>query len=225
MSVSITDNLLKNKKFNPQKAIDFGFKKTDNNVFTYQTNIMDQQFQLTVTINSNDLLTKLVEISSGDEYRLHLDSLATGSFVNSIRNEFLDVLTNIVKNCFDTDIFKNPQSNQVIQYVNNNYQTTPEFLWEKFPNYAALRRLDNNKWFGLLMIVNAQKIGLDIDKDIEVLDLRIDTDKLEETIDNKVFFKGYHMNKKHWYAVYLNDTIPNDELFKRINDSYNLSIK
>ncbi|APX73299.1 hypothetical protein BTM29_01070 [Companilactobacillus allii] len=222
----MTDNLLKNKKLNSKKAIIFGFKKMNDNLLIYQTDILNQQFQLIITLNANsELTTKLIEISDGNEYRLHLDPSATGSFVNSVRNEFLGVINEIVDNCFDTDIFKNSQTKQVIEYVNDTYDTELEFLWEKFPNYAALRRLDNKKWYGLLMIVNAKKIGLDIDGDVEVLDLRIDTDKMEQTIDNKTFFPGYHMNKKHWYAIYLNDGISNEELFQRINNSYILADK
>jgi predicted DNA-binding protein (MmcQ/YjbR family) len=36
---------------------------------------------------------------------------------------------------------------------------------------------------------------------------------------------GYHMNKKHWNTVELSDTIPNPELRKMIDHSYELVVR
>jgi predicted DNA-binding protein (MmcQ/YjbR family) len=36
---------------------------------------------------------------------------------------------------------------------------------------------------------------------------------------------GYHMNKKHWNTILLDGSIPDDELFAMINDSYELVVK
>ncbi len=36
---------------------------------------------------------------------------------------------------------------------------------------------------------------------------------------------GYHMNKKHWNTVTLDDTIPEDEVRGMIDDSYELVVK
>jgi len=36
---------------------------------------------------------------------------------------------------------------------------------------------------------------------------------------------GYHMNKKHWNTVELDDDVPEDEILSQIDDSYNLIVK
>ncbi|MGA8180669.1 MAG: MmcQ/YjbR family DNA-binding protein [Desulfobacterales bacterium] len=36
---------------------------------------------------------------------------------------------------------------------------------------------------------------------------------------------AYHMNKKHWNTIYLDGSVPDDELLAMINDSYDLVIK
>jgi predicted DNA-binding protein (MmcQ/YjbR family) len=36
---------------------------------------------------------------------------------------------------------------------------------------------------------------------------------------------GYHMNKKHWNTVTLDNSIPHDELLEMIDDSYDLVVK
>ncbi len=36
---------------------------------------------------------------------------------------------------------------------------------------------------------------------------------------------GYHMNKKHWNTVILDGTVPEDEVFAMMDDSYDLVVK
>jgi predicted DNA-binding protein (MmcQ/YjbR family) len=36
---------------------------------------------------------------------------------------------------------------------------------------------------------------------------------------------GYHMNKKHWNTVFLDGSVPDDELLAMIDDSYDLVVK
>ncbi|RIK19735.1 MAG: hypothetical protein DCC51_08490 [Anaerolineae bacterium] len=36
---------------------------------------------------------------------------------------------------------------------------------------------------------------------------------------------GYHMNKKHWNTITLDDTVPEAELAAMIDDSYELVVK
>ncbi|MBQ8295198.1 MAG: MmcQ/YjbR family DNA-binding protein, partial [Clostridia bacterium] len=47
----------------------------------------------------------------------------------------------------------------------------------------------------------------------------------EATVDNQRFFMGYHMNKKHWYTLLLDGSIPTEEICRRIDESYLLAKK
>ena len=75
------------------------------------------------------------------------------------------------------------------------------------------------------MTVSKSKLGLDDDEKIEIVDLRIKTEETEKTVDNKKYFSGYHMNKKHWITICLDGSVSTDEIFERIEESYNLAIK
>ena len=46
--------------------------------------------------------------------------------------------------------------------------------------------------------------------------------ELRDTYDSVL--PGYHMNKKHWNTILMNDSIPDRLLFEWINNSYNLVI-
>ena len=100
-----------------------------------------------------------------------------------------------------------------------------EFLWERFPNNAIFRRKDTGKWYGALLVLSRRKLGLASDDLVDILDLRIKSGEIETLVDKEKFFPGYHMNKKHWFTVCLDGSVPMEEIFRRIDDSYLLAKK
>ena len=57
---------------------------------------------------------------------------------------------------------------------------------------------------------------------IETLDLRAESQRISEIVDNEKIFQGYHMNKDHWITIILNNSLPNDALFALIDKSFDL---
>ena len=68
-----------------------------------------------------------------------------------------------------------------------------------------------------------RKLGLDEDGFVEILDLQSPPECIAEIVDGKRYFKGYHMNKKHWMTVCLDGSLPFKEICKRIDESYLLA--
>ena len=99
---------LKDERVNVQKLIEFGFVK-EGNEFLYSTPIVDGQFVLTVRLQEGRLTTKIVEVSTQEEYILHLTD-ATGEFVGRVRADYKKVLEEIENKCFDSQVFKSPQA-------------------------------------------------------------------------------------------------------------------
>lgn len=221
----MTEQIFKNRKINIEKLLSFGFQKTDNG-YVYSTDLIDGQMKLTVIADSHGKIdTKVTDNESGDEYILHRVSGAVGSFVGQVKTEYEEILNEISEKCFEPDVFKSFQAKEIISYVREKYGDELEFLWQKFPDNAIWRRRDNAKWYGALLTVSARKIGMASDEKIEILDLRIRPEELEKTVDNKRYFPGYHMNKKHWFTVCLNGSVTTEELCKRIDESYLLAKK
>lgn len=44
--------------------------------------------------------------------------------------------------------------------IEQRYHAQAEYPWAKFPDYAVFRHQHNRKWFAVLMIVDAGKIGI-----------------------------------------------------------------
>lgn len=208
--------------FIESKLIDYGFKK-NNNEFVYTTNIVDGNFNLIVTILNNQLTTKVFDVVLGDEYILHKVDGSVGEFVGSVRSELENITLDIIKKCTKNVVYTNSQTLRLIDYVTNEYNIDLEFLWHKFPQHSIWRRKDNSKWFGLFGIVSGKKIGLNSNELVEILDVRMPFDDIVNNVDNISLFPGYHMNKKHWVTVVLDERIDDKTLFKLIDDSYILA--
>lgn len=214
-----------NRKANPEKLLAYGFVQ-DNSGYCYGTEIADGHFHLVVTISGNgEVRTQVIDKETGDEYILHRTAKATGAFVGMVKADYEAVLAEIAGKCFDPDVFKSEQAKQIISYVQEKYGDELEFLWKKFPDNAIWRRKDTNKWYAALLTVSANKLGIDSDDVIEIIDLRMKAEVIAEIVDNKKYFPGYHMNKKHWFTICLDGTVAMDEICRRIDESYALAKK
>lgn len=217
--------LFRKKKLNRQKLMSCGFVEQDGQ-FISSRPLVDGQFTMTISISqAGDVRSKLLERDFGEEYVLHRVPGVKGAFVGKVRKEYEDVLFFISENCFDADVFTSDCARQLIEYVRQTYGDELEFLWPKFPENAIFRRKDTQKWYGAILTLPKRKLGLDSDDTIEILDLRIRPEEIERTVDNKTYFPGYHMNKKHWYTIFLDGSVPMEELCRRIGESYRLALK
>ena len=213
------------KKPNSKKLLNYGFNKKDD-CYYYNQDIMQKDFNLSIEVfGTGEIDTKLIEKSTNEEYTLHLVKSANGQFIGKIREEYENILKDIGNKCFDTDVFKSKQAHDIIRYVSKKYNDSLEYLWEKFPENAVCRRKDNKKWYFAILTVAKNKFGFDNDEIAEVIDLRAKTEEIEDLIKTKKIYRGYHMNKKHWISIILDNSVDIEEIFKRIDISYELAKK
>ena len=203
----------------------YGFKNQDG-VWRYCAPILEGEFELTVLIKEDGAVaTELIEREFGEPYTLHLVEEATGAFVGSVREAVGAVLKEIATRCFDTDVFQGGQSHALIAHIRKAYGREPEYLWDRFPDCAVWRRGNNAKWFALIATVQRKKIGLAGEENVEILDVRGDPEELKLMVDGKRYFHGWHMNKKHWLTVPLDGTLPLEEIFSLVEESFFLANK
>lgn len=110
----------------------------------------------------------------------------------------------------------------VFGYVKENYGTEPEFLWANTPDAAVLRNRRNKKWYALVMSVPKNKIGLDGEGCIDVLNVKCSSLVREILIGEGKAIPAYHMNKRLWISIPLNERITPTELYAVIDESYDI---
>ena len=216
--------IFKNKSANVDKLVKYGFQLVGGR-YVYQTAIIDEQFQMTVTVDGGEVSAELYDMTAEDVYTLHLALGAVGAFVGRVRAEYEQVLRDIEQNCFELDVFKQDYTRELIQFAKEKYGDEPEYLWADLPDAAVIRRKDTKKWYVLLMTVLPKRLGLKGEEPIEIVDLRFDVDELPLKIDGERYFAGYHMNKKHWITVLLDGSVPLAEILDCVDKSYILAKK
>lgn len=212
---------LENKKLELNKLIDYGFKK-NNNKYIYTKRLSNDNFLVHIEITDFAKITsKIMDIENKEEY-LPVDiKNTTGSFIGKIKEEYENILKDVISICTERDVFKSKQAQSVIKYVKEKYAGNLEFLWEK-SNNAIIRHHDTKKWYLILLTIPREKLGLKSNDLVEIIDLKMPPKEIVKLVDNKKIFPGYHMNKKHWITICLDNTIKDEELFKYIDISYNL---
>lgn len=216
------ENIFYRRKLNVNQLMRYGFQLKEN-YWIYDTSILDGAFKLYISVQENgNVDTNLVETETNEPYILYKTN-ASGTFVGEVRTEIEEVLRKIADECFDFSVFKTEQALQVIEYVRDTYGDELEFLWSKFPDNAVWRRKDNHKWYGAILTVAGNKLGLSSNETVEIIDLRLRQEQMVQTVDYKCYFPGWHMNKKSWYTIVLNHSVLTEEICCRIDESYNLA--
>lgn len=216
------DSLFQRKKVNTEKLLTYGFEQTGEG-YRYSTEILDRQFLLHIDISPVGAVeTNVYDHHSGEEYVLYKTS-AVGSFVGEVRSACEDVLREIADHCWDIEVFRSEQAKMIIQYVREKYGDELEFLWKRSPNNAIWRRKDTEKWYGAILTVSRDKLGLESTEVVEIIDLRVKPEKMEQLLSQEGYYPGWHMNKKHWYTIILDGSLSDEEICKCVDESFGLA--
>ena len=211
--MNIEEEIFKNSIVNIDKLIQYGFKK-DNDNFIFESYLLNNEFKVIINYNNN-IKGKIIDLNTNLEYT-NIRTNMNGEFVNKVRNDYKKILIDIKNNCFDTIYFMYNQTNRIVKYIKDKYNDNPEFLWEDTP-YCGVFRM-NKKWYGIIMNINESKLNSG-SEDIEIINVKLDKDKILFLLNKKGFYKAYHMNKNNWISIILNDTLKDDEIFKLIDES------
>lgn len=214
---------LTNGRFNVAKALQAGFQR-DGEFFVRRDEIVNG-FTAEIIIDAGSSVTTKILDADGELYTLHLVDGASGSFVGSVKAAHEKLLSEVAANCFDEQLYSGVQTLKVVAHIREKFSGEPEFLWDKFPNYAIFRRADNRKWYAVIMVVPRNKLQLSGTDEIEILNLRAEPNELDALVDGQKYFRGWHMNKRHWLTLRLDGTLTFDEIESRLKQSYRLAAR
>lgn len=213
--MDIVNNIFKKSIPNYNKLENYGFIK-ENNKYIYYKDFYNNEFKL-VFIIDNNISIKIIDNNIEEEY-IAINN--NSRYANEVKNELLIILNNIKDNCFITNYFVYSQTNRIVNLIYKKYKDKPEFLW-KDADYGVFRNKNSNKWYGIIMNLENIK-SLDYPHDIEIINIKLDRDKITKLLNKKGFYKAYHMSKIDWISISLNDTLKDIDIMNLIDQSYNL---
>lgn len=218
------EELFEGRKVNINKLLsnDFfsegcGYKKV--------CSVMNGEFDLHILIDKNGYVeTNLFECSTNEQYTLY-KSRAEGAYIGAVRQAVSDKLLEVSNTCYDSAVFTQLQTSELLEYAKKMYDSSPEFMWENTPKNAILRRRESGKWYAVIMTISESKLGFGSEKQIEAVNLHASKALTSKLLEREHFYPAWHMNKNSWYTVILDGSVKNSELFSLLDISYELAKK
>ena len=142
-------DFIKDKKIDLKRLEKFGFELKDNSYY-YHTSLLKNQFKMSVKISlDNSIFTEIIDVETNETYVLHLLEERRNGYIEKVYKTYSEVLDKIKKECFEDEIFKTYYTNEIVDYIKNKYGDELEFLWEKSPKTAVVRRKYSKKWYAV----------------------------------------------------------------------------
>ncbi|SFT40099.1 Predicted DNA-binding protein, MmcQ/YjbR family [Selenomonas sp. GACV-9] len=205
------------------KLESFGFTH-DGSTYSYREDLLAGSFRLYVRVQENGAIaTLLLDTESEEPYVLHLVENAQGAFVGEVRTAYQAVLNRIGEACGEHGSFHGSYVEELLRYVQNTYGDEIEYPWKDDMDAAVIRSHLTRKWYAVFMKVHPSKIGLGGSQPIRIMNLHGTAEQVAVLVDGERYFPGWHMNRKYWYTVCLDGSIPMFELQRRIDESFELS--
>ena len=214
--------IFKSYQFNQEKARAYGFVE-NKGVWTYSCQILQDDFVMTVSITADNVSFQVFDQETGDLYpQVHMESMR-GSFVGNVREACLEILYQIREACFEVQDFICPQTKRIMTQVQEKYGNQLEYLWEKSPDTAVLRHEGNQKWYAVLMKISWDKLDKGKEGFVEAVNLKHDC--VTDLLIQRGIYPAFHMNKRYWISLVLDDSLTDDQVLALLERSWELTSK
>ncbi len=223
--MNIENNIFRGYIPDFNKLKDYGFLFSGNTGH-FEKLFKDNLFKAIIKISSDGIITGSVydTENKGEFLPLRLEC-SKGAFVNEIRTEYENILSDIRNKCYQKTYFVYAQSNRITEKINKKYGSRPEFLWDKFKGSGIFRNPASKKWYAAILDTSGTKFELETDETVEVINLKLSPNHTEKLLRQKGFYPAYHMNKKYWISVILNETVNDDFIMNLVEESYRCTLK
>lgn len=201
------------------KLRDYGFFMEDGKLI-YERILPRDSLKIIVEYDGS-IHGRVIDIALNEEYTNFRREGATG-YSAGIRQQFTDLLLDIREKCCRNLYFNSEQARRINEYIYETYEGQPEFLWPNIPSYGAFRLKGSKKWYAIIGSVPLYKLdhASDSRKEVEVINVKVDSDKIKDILAQRGYYPAFHMNKKCWVSIILDDTLGDAEIQKLIDDSY-----
>ncbi len=222
----LEEDLFKYYYPNLEKLLKYGFEKDGDN-YLFQKDINDSFLAVIKLDNNYNVKGRIIDKEMEEEYTNFRIEDNSGSFAGTIRQKFIALLIDIRDKCFYRKSFSGQQAKRICQMIEKKYGDAPIYKWNKYPDFCVFQNGKTNKWYALVMTIAGEKFNLNIDNidNIDVINIKLDVNKIVDLQQEQSFYPAYHMNKKYWISILLDDSISDDTIMDLIDESYQFSRK
>ena len=122
-------------------------------------------------------------------------------------------------------MFSSPQDNRLANFIVKEFSDQADPPFEKYPDYLSFRV--DGKWYALFFPLKGEKLALSGEKAslvYDVVNIKVDPRQMDKLLDLDGIYPSYHMSKKTWISLVLDETIPDQTIFELIRGSRSLVV-
>ncbi|MBR1424885.1 MmcQ/YjbR family DNA-binding protein [bacterium] len=223
--MSIEESIFGKYLPNFNKLEKYGFEKKKD-FYAIEKLFLDNSFKAFISVTLDGTISGIVyDLENNDEFLpLRIEGY-NGAFVAEVKNAYEDLLKDIRNKCFSKQYFIYSQSNRITNLIIKKYGDEPEFLWEKFDDCGVFRNPQTKKWYAAILDVDRGKIQPEQKGLVEVIDIKLSSENVKKQLQQKHFYSGYHMNKKYWISIILDDTVSDSKIMELVEESHSFTEK
>lgn len=229
-----------------EKLKAYGFRQEADGSLKYEKLLREETFRAELAVDpAGAVRGQLIDLEFGDEfYQIHSDN-QRGAFVAEICEEYGELLEEIAEAGFIPQPFILAQSNRIARRVLAEFGEKPVFPFKKIEGAGVFENPDNGKWYGLIMEVDRNKLKKpetlsggkargssqntgsteDMPKHMtEAMNVKVRPETVPELTKREGIYECYHMNKKHWVTVVLEDEVPDEDIMSLLRESRSFTL-
>lgn len=217
--MTIEETIFNRYLIDENKLLEYGF----NSDYVYTVDILDNTFKVIITYVDKKITGKIIDLSFDEEYT-NFRIERSGEFNLKIRSEYERMLLDIRDKTCTKRTYIYDQANRINEFIYKKYSASPDFPFKSSPYHGVYRNKDN-KWFSILIVIPFNKIDKNKFGLIEVINVKINPNDKDNLLKIEGIYEAYHMNKKSWISIILDDTLSDDLISELIDNSYKLVTK
>ncbi|GGE30201.1 MmcQ/YjbR family DNA-binding protein [Streptococcus himalayensis] len=221
--MSLEADIFNMKRVLVYKLEPFGFH-FDGKVYVYREMLLDGTFEAEVTISQSGKVSgQVIDLDMKEEYLNLRIERSVGSFVGQVRDAYQKVLEKIAEICFEAQPFVSQQGNRLVQYLTKETSDIYDHPFKKQQQYISYRVAD--KWYLVGYPLKREKLDSSekkIGQIVDVINVKVSPETMTTILLRKGVYPAYHMSKKSWISIILDDSLSDEELFTLVLESRNL---
>lgn len=231
--MSIESEYFKRRRPDFQRLEEFGFQRADG-AFSYGEPLPGGQFRGELVITDRgEVSGRVIDLDTGEEYLPIRLVHQVGGFVGNVREDYLAFLAKIDEACFTPVHFMSNQANRIEGLMFHAFGASPAFPWEKYPGNGTFKCENNQKWFAAILTVAFGKLQAagdqgdagrhDAEEIVEAINLKARPEEIGQLTQEPGIYPAWHMNKKHWISVILDETVSDERVMELVRESHRLA--
>ncbi len=236
----LAEKVFRKKRLDEDHLTAAGFSR-DGQLWILSKELMPGLFRAELRAHPESGMTgRVIDLESGDDYLPLEVECAVGKFTGMVRDAYRRWLEETAAR-FEDLPFESPQANRLAAWASGFFSVPLEQTFRKAEG-SVLRHPHNGRWFSVFLKVkasalqkakdekpaekadrtgNAGKRPLD-DMMAEIMNLKIDPSNLDDLLQTPGIYLCWHMNKKHWISLSLNDALSDQRIMALMKQSFAL---